>query len=277
MKLAELLINECIYEFCAVKLENVRMTKSRLISDAPENCFAVMMAVPYPADTGKRFAAFSCIPDYHIFFSLLEEKVKKYLLEKYESCYVKVFADHSPLDEREAAAKAGLGVMGDNGLFISKKHGSFVFLGEIICDLSEKELEDEGIELACCEVETCIRCGKCKEACPSGAVGGNKELCVSHLTQKKGHLSDIEISIIKKSSYVWGCDICADVCPMNASRRQNIRYNEFFTKNPLLSESYEFIEKMTDDEYKRYPFSWRKKEVLKRNLSLGTENESSEE
>lgn len=277
MGLAQLLKNERITEFGAVKLENLKIIKSRLISDAPKNCFAIMMAVPYPVCTGKRFAAFSLIPDYHGFFSLLGEKIKEYLSDKYEACYVKVFADHSPLDERDAACRAGLGVMGDNGLFISKKHGSFVFLGEIICSLSEKELEAEGIVLSFSEVGECIHCGRCRAACPSGAVGGNKESCVSHLTQKKGDLSDTERSIIKKSSYVWGCDICALVCPMNRDTGKNTEYNGFFKASAISPESYGTIDKMTDEEYGKYPFSWRKKEILKRNFRIFEEVQSSEE
>ncbi len=277
MSLAELLNKECITEFGAVKLEYLTITKERLIKDAPTGCVAVMMAVPYPKSVGKAFAAFSLIPDYHIFFSLLEEKIKKYMSEKYGDCFVKVFADHSPLDERDAACKAGLGVLGDNGLFISEKYGSFVFIGEIICSLSEKELEAEGIGLTLNGVRGCLHCGKCREACPSGAVGGDKNLCVSHLTQKKGILTDTEADIIRKSSYVWGCDICAAVCPMNDASGEVGCYNDFFTSRKIDPESYEFIEKMTDEEYRQYPFSWRKRELIKRNFDLYFKSCSSEE
>ncbi len=266
----EFLKNEKVADIAALPLEKCRITKERLISDAPEGCFAVMLVLPYPVTEGELFASFSLIPDYHIFFQRLGERVSEFLKEKYGEIYVKVFADHSPIDERLAACNAGLGVYGDNGLFISEKYGSFVFLGEMICSLSEEDLKKEGIPLHYTEIRECLHCGACEENCPAGAVSGDKKLCVSNLTQKKGDLSDTERSIIKKSGYVWGCDKCALVCPMNrfVIKGDTNSGCDFFSEGAISPSRFEDIATMSDDEYGKYPFSWRKKEILKRNFEI---------
>ena len=273
MKIPELLNGEFIDSFAAVRLKHCKITKERLIADAEtDKLFAIMLVLPYPrAKEGSLFASFSTIPDYHAYFTkYLSEKLSK--LEIFNNKYMRVFSDHSPIDERDAACRAGLGVMGDNGLFISHSHGSFVFLGEIICNLSEEELEREGVPIGCEKPGECLHCSACAAACPAGCIGHGKNLCVSHLTQKKGHLSDIEADIIRKSKYVWGCDICALACPMNKAIKE-AEYNPYFLKRSINIEKYSDIEEMSEEEYSSWPFSWRKKEVIKRNFDLyGSDN-----
>lgn len=269
MTIAQLLHSEKINCFAAIPLENCKITKQRLISDAPnKKLYAIILIMPYPqGDKNSRFAAFSLIPDYHLYFTeILFEKLSR--LEVFNNNYMKVFADHSPIDERHAAAFAGLGVIGDNGLFISKMHGSFVFIGEIITSLTEEELGNEGINIICLgQTESCLHCGLCAEKCPAKCISGDKNFCVSHLTQKKGVLSDLESDIIKKSGYVWGCDICALTCPMNSSENDET-INPYFLSKRIKIEDYSVIDNMSEAEYSSYAFSWRKKEIIKRNFDL---------
>ena len=96
---------------------------------------------------------------------------------------------------------AGLGVLGDNGLLITPRWGSFVFIGEIIT-LSEAPPEPAPLKF-------CAHCGRCSAACPS------PDSCLSALTQKKGALSAGEEELIRRSGSVWGCDICQLACPCN--------------------------------------------------------------
>lgn len=283
MKLSEILEKENIEIFSSVPLSLCRVIKPYLLNGAEcsaEELRAVMLVLPYPhGETGEKgapaFAAFSRIFDYHLFFERLSEKIKDYFSDKYPGVWVKVFADHSPIDERRAAVAAGLGVIGDNALFISEKYGSFVFLGEIICSLTEMELESDGIPAASVSDKPsgCLHCGKCAAACPAGCIGegGDKALCVSNLTQKKGELYRSEKEIIKKSGYVWGCDRCADVCPMNKNKGRP-PCSEFFTAVPFTVRRYEDIEAMDHEMYQKYPFSWRKIDILKRNYDLFSKN-----
>lgn len=295
MKLADLLKDENIEVFSSIPLSSCRVIKPYLLRGAEtdaEKLRAVILVLPYPhgkpeerseerseKNTEPKIAAFSRIFDYHLFFEKLSDKVSAYFSEKYPHTFVKAFADHSPIDERHAAVTAGLGVIGDNGLFISEKYGSFVFLGEMICGLSDGELEKEGIPSAppfSGKVPGCLHCGKCADVCPAGCIGGagDKNLCVSNLTQKKGDLDADEKEIIKKSGYVWGCDRCADVCPMNKNKPVP-KYSKFFTEGHTVS-TYKEIEKAGPDMYRKYPFSWRKIDVLKRNYDIFNINERGE-
>ena len=266
MTLSDYIKNNISDAFAATPVTEGLITLERLLRGAPDGLFAIMTAVPYPRAKSGRIASFAGICDYHAFFSSFEEEVSRLLSEKYGDVYVKVFSDHSPIDERRAAVTAGLGVIGDNGLFISEKYGSFVFLGEIICSLTEEQLMREGIPVAEGERKECLHCGLCAAACPAGCIGGDKSLCVSALTQKKGVLSDTERDIIKSGRSAWGCDICALVCPMNDVEEP--AYRDYFTRNIFAPESFADVDALSDDEYGSYPFSWRKKEVIRRNFDI---------
>ena len=266
MKLSEFIESNITDCFAALPLASCRVTKERLIADAPSLCHAVILVVPYPHGEKSNMASFARIPDYHTFFTSFRDEVEALLAPRYHGLEVRIFADHSPIDERHAACLTGLGVIGDNGLFISNKYGSFIFLGEIILSLDEDELAEEGIAVAEeSPLLFCPHCGACARACPGGCIGGDKSTCVSALTQKKGVLSDSEIDIMKRGGSVWGCDVCAEVCPLNKGK--NAEYKEFF-KHYAAPLSREDIEAMDDAEYAKYPFSWRKKEIILRNFKI---------
>ncbi len=265
MTLSEYISANITTSFAATPLSACRIAKEYLIADAPDGAFAVMLAVPYPVTPEGPLASFAVFPDYHFFFKSFEEGVRDQVLSVRGDAYVKLFADHSPIDERHAACRAGLGVIGDNALFISNDFGPFVFLGEIICSLTEEELEAQGIPVRSEDTfGECLHCGRCAENCPSGCIGGDKGLCISGLTQKKGLLSDAERDIIKRGGYAWGCDKCAVVCPMCAPPDS---YNPFFS-DPLKLRSASDVDALTDEEYARYPFSWRRRDIIKRNFDI---------
>lgn len=263
MTLAEYIMNNATDSFAAIPLSSCRITKERLIKG--DAAFAVMMAVPYPHVKG-RIASFARLRDYHVFFASLNDGIKELLCKKYPGCYAEVFSDHSPIDERDAARRAGLGARGDSGLFISEKYGSFVFLGEIVCSLGKKELAAEGIEVRDGGDGECLHCGLCADRCPAHCIGGDKSLCVSALTQKKGLLSDTERDIIKSGNSAWGCDICAECCPMNEGKETS--YKDFFLRGTVDPVCAADVEAMSDAEFAEHPFSWRRRETIIRNFNI---------
>ena len=106
--------------------------------------------------------------------------------------------------------------------------------------------------------------------CPGKALteeGFNESLCASYLTQKKGDLTQSEKNIIKNSSSAWGCDICQNVCPMNADIQKSPLTE--FTEDLILCIKNEYI---SNREFKRKyadrAFSWRGKSVIDRNLAI---------
>ena len=156
-----LLRSEQIELFSFLSLKECKITKKYLLDRAAiENGSVVIMAVPYTSkDFGSGNVSEYAKPcDYHLFFSCLFSKITAELRAKFPDHKFVGFSDHSPIDERHAAALAGLGVIGRNGLLLTEAHSSFVFIGEIITDM---ELESEAKE-----VKYCSGCNKCVGACP---------------------------------------------------------------------------------------------------------------
>ena len=122
----------------------------------------------------------------------------------------RVFTDSAPVLDRAWAARSGLGFVGKNTLLINKKGGSFFFIGHIILDL---ELDYQSIDVK----NYCGTCTACIDACPTNAitpfsVDANK--CISYLTiENRGEIPGKFKG--KFEDWIFGCDICQDVCPWN--------------------------------------------------------------
>ncbi len=241
----------------------------RLYDECKDMKTVIVFAVPYRTknvpDDGLRMSDYARVYDYHEYFGRLSDSLIKDFKAGFPERTFKGYADHSPINERQAASLCSLGVIGRNSLLITEKYGSYVFLGSIITDLAAETTHDAP--------KGCIYCGKCVEACPGGALRDSvfaAENCVSAISQKKMINADEE-KIIAKNKAVWGCDVCQQVCPMNEGAL--FTDNEYFTGSYLKNVSSETISEMTDGEFAKYPFSWRKKEVILRNLRLVEENE----
>ncbi len=228
----------------------------------------IIFAAPYftENDSKRNISAYAVSRDYHIFFAELFNTLIKELKKEYPENNFVGFSDHSPIDEIEAACRAGLGVLGKNRLLITKKYSSYVFLGELVTDAE--------LPSSAGEISSCINCGECERACPM-----IKEncVCLSSLTQKKGELSAQEKRILHKYACAWGCDICQDVCPYTkrALNSGSIYTDiEFFeeSRTPFLTS--ETVEQMSDEDFKTRAYSWRGKKTIKRNLKIleGDEN-----
>lgn len=225
----------------------------------------ICVLIPYYtrcAETPDRnLSAYAVSGDYHLFWKQLSEQLLPRLSEKFPEHRFAAFADHSPIDEIDAAAKAGLGVIGKNHLLLTEKYSSFVFLGEIITDavLPCRALEKIG---------TCDGCGACLRACPA-----EKEhvLCLSALTQKKGALTEDETKRLLKHPLLWGCDICQEVCPYTLrAKAAGTIYTAipFFRETAIPVLSLQTLDNMDDETFSSRAFSWRGRETIRRNLLL---------
>ncbi len=148
--------------------------------------------------------------DYHEVIKAILRDLVAELQEEIGEFGFRIFVDSAPVLERAWAKKSGIGWMGKNANIISKQKGSFFFLAEIICDLdliSDHQTTDH-----------CGTCRKCIDACPTNAIVSDKIIdgskCISYATIE---LKDRIPSYFedKMEDWMFGCDICQDVCPWN--------------------------------------------------------------
>ena len=149
--------------------------------------------------------------DYHF---VLKDKLHllfNYINENHGPVSGRIFVDSAPVLDRAWAQRAGLGWIGKNSNLISRKYGSFVFIGEIISDI---ELAYNTVP----ESDFCGSCSLCIDACPTNAILPGRTIdshrCISYQTiENKGDIDeDIRPGL---SNRMFGCDICQDVCPWN--------------------------------------------------------------
>ena len=222
-----------------------------------------MLAVPYYTkycdDPERNVSAYAVSKDYHLFYQQLFGELIPLLENKFPQHHFAGFADHSPIDEVEAASRAGLGAIGNNRLLLTDKYSSYVFLGEIITDAVLPCRANEPL--------FCNGCNHCQKKCPMNSCG----VCLSALTQKKGELTEAERRIILDSKTVWGCDLCQQTCPYTADARDRGELYTpipFFWEDPLPHLTPEALLSMSDDQFAQRAYSWRGRETILRNLCL---------
>ena len=173
--------------------------------------------------------------DYHY---VIKEKLNFFLTfikDKIGNVHGRAFVDSAPILEKAWAAKSGIGWVGKNSNLITKQVGSFYFLAELIVDL---DLDYDTIES-----DHCGQCTACIDSCPTQAitqpyvVDGSK--CISYFTIELKENIPKEFKG-KFDDWVFGCDVCQDVCPWNKFSKSH--------KEPLFQTSSELM-KMSRDKW----------------------------
>lgn len=205
--------------------------------------------------------------DYHF---VLKSKLKaliNFIQEKIGEVNGRAFVDSAPILERVWAQKSGLGWTGKHSLLIQKNKGSFFFLAELILDL---ELEyDHPFS-----TNHCGTCTKCLDSCPTQAILPNNTIdgskCISYFTIE---LKEEIPSVFKNKfeNWMFGCDICQDVCPWN--RFSSAHSEEKFNPHPdLLTMKRKDWEEITElvfkSIFKKSAVNRTKYSGLKRNISF---------
>jgi epoxyqueuosine reductase len=196
--------------------------------------------------TGKPFkiARYALGEDYHFVIKKKLNFLFEKLNEKFGPVNGRAFTDSAPIMERAWAREAGLGWMGKNSLLLNKNLGSYFFIAELIIDC---ELEYDQQK----QIPNCGTCNRCIKACPTkaivspGIIDSNK--CISyHAIESKDVIPD-EIKL-NQNGWVFGCDICQEVCPWNGMSIPN-NTDEFNPTASILSFSKEEIDAMNEDEF----------------------------
>jgi epoxyqueuosine reductase len=157
-----------------------------------------------------RIARYALGEDYHLLISAKLHALADWVRGIQPDVQTRCSVDTGPVMEKELAARAGIGWMGKNTCVINEKIGSWIFLGEVLTTLALPA--DEAA------VDRCGSCRRCIDACPTQAITEPYQLdarkCISYLTiENRG---EIEPGLAAKmGDWVYGCDVCQDVCPWN--------------------------------------------------------------
>jgi epoxyqueuosine reductase len=246
-----------------------KRTDPRLLVEGAQSVISVILNY-YPenkqAEGTYKISKYAYGEDYHFVMKRKLKSLLQFIQQIEPQTEGRAFVDSAPVMDREWARRAGLGWIGKHSLLINKGLGSFVFIGELIVNL---ELEyDTPIN------EYCGTCTRCIEACPTHAIVADKVVdsnkCISYQTiENKGEI-DAELKG-KFNNYIFGCDICQDVCPWN---RKSKAHNETaFQPNPsfLLMDKKDWrnMDRETFNAlFKNSPLKRAKFEGIRRNMEF---------
>ena len=204
--------------------------------------------------------------DYHEVIKDILKNMVAEIQEEIGEFGFRVFVDSAPVLEKAWARKSGLGWVGKNANLITKKHGSFYFLAEIICDL---ELE---YDLAV--TDHCGSCRACIDACPTQAIVSDRIVdgskCISYATiELKNEIPDYFNG--KMDDWIFGCDVCQDVCPWNRFSAPTLQEKfapNFQKLNFRKNEWKELTQELFSEIFKKSAVKRTKFSGLMRNINL---------
>ncbi|MGL4884429.1 MAG: tRNA epoxyqueuosine(34) reductase QueG [Waterburya sp.] len=212
--------------------------------------------------------------DYHKVMGSKLKALSNWLRSQDQSILTRYYVDTAPIQDKVWAQRAGLGWIAKNGNMITRKYGSWVFLGEVLTNI---ELTSDAPHTSHCGT-----CTRCLEACPTDAivkpyvVDANRCLAYHTIENREANLPP-EIAN-NLSGWVAGCDICQDVCPWNQRFAQETDVSDFqpYSDNlkPQLTELANISEAQWDQRFRASALRRIKPNMWRRNAhaNLNTEN-----
>jgi len=204
--------------------------------------------------------------DYHYVIKDKLNELLQYIKGNIGEVTGRGFVDSAPVLERSWAVRSGLGWVGKNGNVLTRQSGSFFFIATLITDL-------DLITDAPFATDHCGTCTRCIDACPTQAIVSPTEIdagkCISYLTiELKDALIPSEFHT-RMEGWMFGCDICQDVCPWNRFSKENTEPS--FTPIPeILNLSLQEWEAMTEETFnktfKNSPLKRSKWKGIQRNI-----------
>jgi epoxyqueuosine reductase len=185
----------------------------------PEAKSIIMLAINYLSESNNKFIEYSNLKisryalgkNYHNYIRKKLKHFKTQLQSEFSGIILRPFVDTAPVLEKYWAKKTGIGTIGKNTCLIIPHKGSWFFLAGMLCNIdfvsNTPQIENY-----------CGNCTKCIDACPTKALVSpyvlDSRKCISYLTiEKKGDFFENQC---KWSQWIWGCDICQEVCPQNS-------------------------------------------------------------
>jgi epoxyqueuosine reductase len=181
--------------------------------------------------------------DYH---KVLKKKLKhlfEFTEELLGGLEGRIFTDSAPVLDKAWAQRAGLGWIGKNSLLLNKDMGSFLFIGEMIIDAP--------LSYDTPVTDHCGTCTRCIDACPTDAIYEPYRVdatkCISYLTIELKDEMEKELQP-KVENWVYGCDICQDVCPWN-SKSVIARFEDLHPRDYVVNRDLDYWENLTPEQY----------------------------
>lgn len=231
------------------------------------NYFNSNIAYPDNDNFGK-ISRYAIGIDYHYILWNKCEKLCSYIKSIYPDFSYKYYVDTGPIMEKVWGQKSGIGWIGKNTLLINPKIGSWFFIAIILTNAE--------FEYSTPMPDHCGTCKRCVEACPTGALSDNRYLnsnkCVSYYTieyKESNFPDDLNLNF---DNWLFGCDICQEVCPFNAKFQTNSTIKEFFNDNlrpayNLIAILNEWDESYFSKTFSKTPLKRAKLKGIKRNAN----------
>ena len=220
-----------------------------------EDCHSIIcLGMNYlaPAKDGEsefRISSFAQGKDYHQVIPAKVEMLATFISSNVSpNVHYTICTDSAPVLERELGQRSGLGWIGKNSCLISPTQGSYFFLAELFLDYPL-------IPSPAFNSDLCGSCHKCVDACPAGCIQPNRTIdarkCISYLTIEKKDLIPEEFRKML-GEWVFGCDICQQVCPWNRKPKNRPVDVEYTKMNFLREISIDFLQKLDHAEFKYF-------------------------
>ena len=215
----------------------------------------------------SRVAQYAWSSDYHDVLGGRLDQLAAAIREIVPGSATRCYVDAGPVPERELAQVAGLGWIGKNMMLIHPELGSFTFIGVVLTDADlEPDLPFEA--------DRCGSCRRCLDACPTAAFVGPRDLdaraCISYLTiEHRGEFTDAQRDQV--GDWLFGCDVCQDVCPWNVSFARATTDPGFAQRPEIAAPDIDALSVIGNDEFDRQfgdtPFSRPRREGMRRNAA----------
>lgn len=243
---------------------------------------AVVVLFPYwPLEDGEEpegdlwagVARYARGEDYHYWIKDQLRDLGERIEQAHPGCRTRAYTDTGPLLERELAQRAGLGYIGKSTNLLHPEDGSWFFIGEILTNLIWSE------EPAVLVGDLCGSCTACLDACPTNAFESEWRLdsrkCISYWTiEHRGSFPESKRRGL--GEWVFGCDVCQEVCPVNFSLTTERRAGPWSLseakKGLSLSDLLEMTRPHYTEVFRRSPMKRAKLEGLKRNAAVAMGN-----
>jgi epoxyqueuosine reductase len=202
-------------------------------------------AVDSGSAPGARVAQYAWSTDYHEVIGARLERLAAVVADVAPGAITRTYVDAGPLPERDLAQRAGLGWIGKNTVLIHPTIGSFTFIGTV---LTNAELTPD----LPFDADRCGTCRACLDACPTDAFPTAHTLdarrCISYLTiERRGSFTAVEREQV--GEWLFGCDVCQDVCPWNVRFARPTTDAEFASRSDVAHPDIAALASLSETEF----------------------------